>query len=150
MTGTSAPQWPDLTAEHPLSQFLAQLPAILETAAHNEIYGVKLDAAGSFHTKLILQKFLRAQGNDVEKAKEQLSKALIWRKEFQPEKCLEDKFSKEKFAGLGFVTVLEKVPQSVNEKDICTWNIYGAVKDNKKTFGDLDAYVLADVMRRMI
>lgn len=139
MAEVSTPQWPELAAEHPLSQFLTQLPSILETAAHNEIYGIKLDAAGPFHTKLILQKFLRANANDVEKAKEQLSKALTWRKEFQPEKCLEDKFPKDKFDGLGYVTVLEKVPGSENEKDICTWNIYGAVKDNKKTFGDLDA-----------
>lgn len=139
MAEVSAPQWPELTPEHPLSKFLALLPAILDTAGHTEIYGINLDAAGSFHTKLILQKFLRANSNDVEKAKEQLLKALTWRKEFQPEKCLEDKFPQDKFAGLGYVTVLEKVPGSVNEKDICTWNIYGAVKDNKKTFGDLDA-----------
>lgn len=139
MAEVSAPQWPELAPENPLSQLLSQLPAILETAGHTEIYGIKLDAAGSFHTKLILQKFLRANANAVEKAKEQLSKALIWRKEFQPEKCLEDEFPQDKFAGLGYVTVLENVPESVNGKDICTWNIYGAVKDNKKTFGDLDA-----------
>jgi hypothetical protein len=33
------------------------------------------------------------------------------------------------------------VPESENKKDIVTFNIYGAVKDNKATFGDLDAYV---------
>lgn len=143
MTGESAPQWPELTPEHPLSKLLTLLPAILETTGHCEIYGIKLDAAAPFHTKLILQKFLRANHNHVEKAKEQLSKALTWRKAFQPEKCLGDKFPQDKFAGLGYVTVLEKVPGSVNEKDICTWNIYGAVKDNKKTFGHLDAYVYA-------
>ncbi|TID27467.1 Ribosome assembly protein 4 [Venturia nashicola] len=141
MAENPVPQWPELTPEHPLSKFLTLLPAILETTGHAEIYGIKLDPAGSFHTKLILQKLLRANANDVTKAKEQLTKALTWRKEFQPEKCLEDKFPQEKFAGLGYVTVLENVPGSVNKKDICTWNIYGAVKDNKKTFGDLDAFM---------
>jgi len=30
------------------------------------------------------------------------------------------------------------VPGSQNANDVTVWNIYGAVKDNKKTFSDLD------------
>jgi hypothetical protein len=33
---------------------------------------------------------------------------------------------------------VEGVPESKNAKDIATFNIYGAVKDKKATFGDLE------------
>jgi len=33
------------------------------------------------------------------------------------------------------------VPDSPNKKDICTFNIYGAVTDNTLTFGDLDGFM---------
>jgi len=79
--------WPALEADHPLSQLLSKLPAILEETAYDEVYGITLAPAGSFQTKLILQKFLRANANDLEKAIEQLTKALKWRKEFQPLKA---------------------------------------------------------------
>jgi len=134
-------EWPAIGADHPLSKLLAELPSLLETAAYDEIYGIKLDASGSFQTKLILQKFLRANSNDVDKAKNQLLEALKWRKTYEPLKALHEKFSRDKFNGLGYVTVLEKVPGSENEKDVCTFNVYGAVKDNQKTFGDLDEFM---------
>jgi hypothetical protein len=50
----------------------------------------------------------------------------------------EQVFDKTKFQGLGYVTRLRNVIGSSNEEDIATFNIYGAVKDTKKTFGDLD------------
>jgi len=138
MAAPVSAEWPALTEDHPMSQFLSQLPKILETEAYDEVYGVKLTPEGSFHTKLILQKFIRANANDIDKAKDQLSKTLKWRKETGPLQLMTQKFPKDKFDGLGYVTVLEKVPGSENEKDICTFNVYGAVKDNKKTFGELD------------
>ena len=32
--------------------------------------------------------------------------------------------------------------KSGQKKEIVTWNIYGAVKDNKATFGDVDEYAI--------
>jgi hypothetical protein len=64
--------------------------------------------------------------------------ALKWRKEFKPLEVKDQVFDKTKFQGLGYVTHLKNVPGSPNEEDIATFNIYGAVKDTKKTFGDLD------------
>jgi hypothetical protein len=64
--------------------------------------------------------------------------ALKWRKEFKPLEVKEQVFDKTKFEGLGYVTHLKNVPGSSNEEDIATFNIYGAVKDTKKTFGNLD------------
>lgn len=91
-----------------------------------------------FSTLLILQKFLRANQGQVNKACEQLLGALKWRKEFKPLEVKRQVFDKTKFQGLGYITKLKNVPESPNHVDIATFNIYGAVKDTKKTFGDLD------------
>ncbi|KAF2458033.1 phosphatidylinositol transfer protein SFH5 [Lineolata rhizophorae] len=137
----SGPSWPELPPDHPLAKFVAELGAILDEVGHDEMYGVKLDKSGPFHTKLVLQKFLRANSNDLDKAKEQLRNSLKWRKEYNPLKAKDEVFSKEKFGGLGYVTVVEGVPDSGNAKDVITYNNYGAVKDFKVTFGDLDAFI---------
>lgn len=94
--------------------------------------------AAPFSTLLILQKFLRANQGQINKACEQLLGALKWRKEFKPLEVKKQVFDKTKFEGLGYITKLKNVPESPNEVDIATFNIYGAVKDTKKTFGDLD------------
>ena len=132
--------WPVVDENHPLSKLLAELPAILKEADYNEVYGITLDPAEPAYTKLILQKFLRANANDLAKAKQQLLSTLKWRKEFQPLKAKEETFSKERFGGLGYVTFAEGVPGSVTEKDVVTYNVYGAVKDKKATFEDLQGY----------
>lgn len=36
--------WKNLTPDHSLSKFAAELPGILEECSHNEMYGVKLEA----------------------------------------------------------------------------------------------------------
>jgi len=142
--------WTDLPEGHVLSKFSAQLAQILEKTGYKEMYGVELVAPSESNptpphsTLLILQKFLRANENDVPKASAQLTEALKWRKDFQPLKVKEEVFSKEKFAGLGYITVLEGVPGSstaTGKGDVATWNIYGAVKDIKGTFGNLDEFI---------
>lgn len=113
----------------PLTQLSARLPKILSEADYNEVYGVQLSASGSpipFSTTLILQKFLRANADDVEAAATQLLETLKWRKTFQPLKLLENQsFSQTKFNGLGYVTELSNVPESVRPegKEIVTFNI---------------------------
>lgn len=82
-----------------------------------------------------MQKFLRANANDLPKAEEQLLSTLKWRKEFDPVKAASETFPKDKFEGLGYVTEIDG--------GIVTWNIYGAVKDYEKTFVPVDEYVLA-------
>jgi hypothetical protein len=138
----SAPVWPELAPDHPLSNFCSELESIRSAADYHEVYGVDISDSNSFHTKLILQKFLRANANDIEKAEEQLLATLKWRKEFQPLEQLKASHNKESFGGLGYVMIIDGVPGSSNEKDVVTFNLYGAVKDNKKVFGDLIPYVL--------
>jgi hypothetical protein len=142
VTATQGPFWPETSPEHPLTKFYDTFETLVTEAAHSEVYGIELTKSNPFHTKLILQKFLRANQNDLEKAKQQLLETLKWRKEFDPTKAAGESFERKRFDGLGYVLEVEGVPESPNKKDIVTFNIYGAVKDNKATFGDLEGYVL--------
>ncbi|EON64667.1 hypothetical protein W97_03900 [Coniosporium apollinis CBS 100218] len=139
--GSNEPSWPALSEGHPLAKLTAQLPDILREADYAEVYGITLQPDAPFHTKLILQKYLRANQNDLAKAREQLLATLKWRREFQPLKAVEEVFSRKRFGGLGYVCVVDGVPGSVNGRDVVTFNIYGAVKDNKATFGDLEGFL---------
>jgi hypothetical protein len=141
VTPTTGPFWPETAPDHPLTQFYDAFEDLISEASHSEVYGIELSKSNPFSTKLILQKFLRANQNDLAKAKQQLLDTLKWRKEFDPIKAADETFDKAKFDGLGYVLEIEGVPESPNKKDIATFNIYGAVKDNKATFGDLDLYV---------
>lgn len=136
---TQGPFWPETSPDHPLTKFYDGFGALVTEAAHNEVYGIELSKSNAFHTKLILQKFLRANQNDLDKAKQQLLDTLKWRKEFDPSKAVDESFEKSRFDGLGYVLEVDGVPESPNKIDIVTFNIYGAVKDNKATFGDLEA-----------
>ncbi|KAF2645075.1 CRAL/TRIO domain-containing protein [Massarina eburnea CBS 473.64] len=133
--------WPDTAADHPLTQFFDLFESLVEESGHDEVFGVKLAKSAPFHTKLILQKFLRANQNDLEKAKQQLLETLKWRKEFDPLKAAGETFPKDKFDGLGYIVEVEGVPKSKADRDVITFNVYGAVKDNKKTFGDLEGFL---------
>lgn len=90
---------------------------------------------------MILQKFLRANMDDLPKAKTQLTEALKWRKSYNPLAAKDEVFDASKFSGLGYVTTIKGAKGTGNEQDAACINIYGAAaKDPKKTFGDTDAY----------
>lgn len=128
-------------ASAPYDDLLAALPDLLKEADYNEVYGVELDSSGDVKTSIILQKFLRANANDLTKAKEQLLDTLKWRKQFNPLACKDEAFSKERFENLGFVIQSSGVPGSPNAKDVITFNVYGGVKDNKVTFEDIPSFI---------
>ncbi|KXT05542.1 hypothetical protein AC578_3688 [Pseudocercospora eumusae] len=142
-----AADWSNLPKEHKLRKFSEALGDILKNAGYNEMYGIELkapegDQPTAHTTLIILQKFLRANVDDLEKAKDQLLHALKWRKEYQPLKVRDEIFDAEKFGKLGYVTKVKGASETPNDEDVATWNIYGAVgKDIKKTFGDTDAFV---------
>lgn len=135
------PSWPSLPVEHPLSQLSEKLPALLKEAEYAEVYGIDLHDGTLFQRNMILQKFLRANANNVDQALSQLLDTLKWRKSYQPLKVKDEVFDKVKFGGLGYVTVLKDVPGSENVRDSATFNIYGAVTDDKATFGDVAAFM---------
>ena len=121
----------------PMTRLLSELPDIIEQTGHTEMWGVELKDADHVPTIIVLEKFLRANNKDTTKAKAQLTEALNWRKKMDPLKLLaEREFDSEKFGNLGYVTVYETTEK--HGKEIVTWNIYGAVKDKQKTFGDVE------------
>ena len=121
----------------PLSQLFTELPAIVKDADYKEMWGVELANDSHVPTTIVLEKFLRANGKDVGKAKTQLTEALKWRKKMNPIKLLaETDFDQSKFGGLGYVTVYPETES--HGKEIVTWNIYGAVKSNLETFGNVE------------
>jgi hypothetical protein len=135
----SAGIWPALHNYHPLYLFYLNLDDIIGRADYNEMWGITLKPIEDstdietfdFHTLLILQKFLRSNENDVDLAKEQLQRTLIWRKKFDPVKAMGEIFSKENFSGLGYVTTIHR---RNGDKEFVTWNIYGAVEDYTTIF----------------
>lgn len=134
-------------ASSPLSQLFTLLPEITKEADYSEMWGVNLTPSSTdVPTSIVLEKFLRANAKDVPLAKKQLIEALKWRKEIHPLKLVDEEFDAKKFGGLGYVGVYEtaaqaKTPKPGEEgkKEIVTWNIYGNVKSNTDTFGDVDA-----------
>jgi phosphatidylinositol transfer protein SFH5 len=94
-----------------------------------------------FDTLLVLQKYLRSNANDLDKAEDSLTKTLEWRKEFgldqEGEKSAKglEGVEGDEFEGLGVIT---EVRYSTGGKIIVTWNLYGVVKDKEATFGDVD------------
>lgn len=129
---------PEATAEAPrtpLEKLAAKLPEIIKKTDHTEMWGVELVEKDHLPTQVILQKFLRANDNDVAAAEKQLTDALEWRKKVQPASLVSETFDKKKFGDLGYVTVHK---DEAGKETVITWNIYGAVKDNKATFGNVE------------
>ena len=121
--------------ETSFSKLAARLPEIIKSAAHGEMWGVELSTPEHVPTKVVLQKFLRANNGDATAAEKQLSSALEWRKKLQPTALVAQTFDEKKYGGLGYVTVHK---DDKGKETVITWNVYGAVKNNKKTFGDVE------------
>jgi hypothetical protein len=128
-------------ATTPLAKLFQELPAIIKDAGHNEMWGVTLADESHVPTTIVLEKFLRANTKDVTKAKAQLTEALEWRKRTEPSELAGADYDSAKFGDLGYVTTYQ-LPDGKG-KEIITWNIYGAVKDVKATFGDVQEYASA-------
>lgn len=126
----------------PLDEFDAKLPEILKEIGHDEMWGVTLVTPASSHvpTAIVLQKFLNANDGNLAQAIDQLKGALKFRKEKKPLELLTKKFSANKFADLGAVTVYPVKDSAVPE--VFTWNLYGNVKGKMdEVFVPLDEYV---------
>ena len=119
----------------PLAKLVARLPEITNKTGHNEMWGVQLDDPERIPAQVVLQKFLRANSNDLDASEKQLTSALEWRKKMQPLSLVSQAYDASKFGGLGFVTVHK---DEAGKETVITWNIYGAVKDNKATFGNVE------------
>ncbi|KAM3447122.1 hypothetical protein MY3296_009022 [Beauveria thailandica] len=123
----------------PLARLTARLAEITTKVDYKEMWGVQLDGSSeNIPSQVVLQKFLRANSNNAEAAEKQLASALEWRKKMQPASLVDQQFDKSKFADLGYVTIHK---DDAGKETVVTWNIYGAVKDNKATFGNVDEFI---------
>ncbi|KAJ6442236.1 CRAL/TRIO domain-containing protein [Purpureocillium lavendulum] len=129
-----------VTTETPLAKLTARLPTVLEQVGHTEMWGVELSASSDHApSQVILQKFLRANNGDVAAAEKQLVAALEWRKKVNPAALVSEVFDSAKFGGLGYVTVHPDA--AAGKETVITWNIYGSVKNNKATFGNVQEFI---------
>ncbi|RGP80937.1 hypothetical protein FLONG3_925 [Fusarium longipes] len=124
--------------ETPLTKLDGRLNDICSKAQHREMWGVQLSSINHIPTMVVLQKFLRANNDDPVAAEKQLTLALEWRKQMNPTALVTQTFDKTKFDNLGFVTVHRA---ENNKETVITWNIYGAVKDKKATFGNVEEFI---------
>lgn len=149
---TASPVWPEMEESHPLRALHNELAAVLCEEPPHKIWGVTLSPdPNHFSTKLILQKFLRANKGDKEKAKKQLAETLEWRRTyFGDDGKVAGGWDESKFEGLAYITkeVVEDARAETEKEIIVTWNIYGHVKDFPKTFGDVEEYSSLIYLRR--
>ncbi|KAF4119866.1 phosphatidylinositol transfer protein SFH5 [Geosmithia morbida] len=125
----------------PIAKLAARLPEIVKKSGHAEMWAVDLsvdDALKHAPTKVVLQKFLRANNGDPATAEKQLTSALEWRAKTQPGKLVDELYDEAKYGGLGYLTVHK---DAQGKETIITWNIYGAVKDKKATFGNVQDFI---------
>ncbi|KAI0160758.1 CRAL-TRIO domain-containing protein [Xylariaceae sp. FL1272] len=124
--------------EEPTSS-IQELWTCAKAHEHKEIWGVTLaDPSTHIPSQIVLQKYLNANDGDLVKSREQLTKTLDWRKKMQPLELVKQKYSKEKFGTLGYVTTHSG---DAAAREVFTWNIYGNVKSIDTTFGDLDEFI---------
>lgn len=143
MSATS-PIWPEVEESHPLNTLHTELATLLSEEPAHKIWGITLSPEpGHFSTLLILQKFLRANKGDKEKAKKQFEDTLQWRRSYFDENGkVIGSWDKSKFEDLAYITeeTVKSTGADERKKTIVTWNIYGHVKDFAKTFGDVEEY----------
>ena len=133
----AAPSTEKPTSSTPLDDLTSRLPALLSTASHSEIWSVSLTSP-SPQRDLVLRKYLAAHKNNVSAAADGILATLKWRREFKPLEAVKETHDAGKFGGLGYVTL---VKGEGDKERVVTWNVYGAVKDHKATFGNLDAFL---------
>src|ERR1039457_3990472 len=92
-----------------IDQLHNRLPQILDDSVHSEMFGVPLvpispDAEPDVPTRIVLNKFLRANNNNVDRAGAHLTAALVWRRSTDPLTLANKVFSREKFESIGAIT----------------------------------------------
>ncbi|CDK25758.1 unnamed protein product [Kuraishia capsulata CBS 1993] len=118
-----------------VTAFLKKLPALIEEAEYDELFGYQLDSKGDFYdeniARILLAKYLKANNGSLSEAETQLLNTLKWRAEFKPLLAAFSETHPTKFSELGVLTVDNAA--AADEK-IITWNLYGKMDDVKEIF----------------
>ncbi|OJT12451.1 Phosphatidylinositol transfer protein sfh5 [Trametes pubescens] len=99
------------------------------------LWGVTLSPTPDAKTSVVLAKFVRARELNVAAAQEMLVATLRWRDEFKIGEIMKEEFDADVFGRLGRVFGKDKEGRPV------TYNLYGAVKDMKAVFGDVQRFI---------
>ncbi|KAI0352077.1 CRAL/TRIO domain-containing protein [Trametes cingulata] len=99
------------------------------------LWGVTLSTTPDAKASVVLAKFVRARELNVAQAQEMLVATLRWRDEFKIDEVVKEEFDPEVFGKLGKVFGKDKEGRPV------TYNLYGAVKDMKAVFGDVQKFI---------
>ncbi|TFY80038.1 hypothetical protein EWM64_g3974 [Hericium alpestre] len=129
-----------------LKEFRKELPEIFASAYDSkadakttaiQLWGVTIDPNGAKDARasVILMKWLRARNLNVAEAKTMMIATLRWRDEFKVDEALKEEFPEEVFGRIGHVFGKDK-----NGRPI-TYNLYGANKDIKAVFGDVQRFL---------
>lgn len=145
-TPPTVPGEPPVSLSAPLKKLALLIPDLISKTGHSEIWGVQLSSPETHvPTQIVLQKYLNANDGDAAKAADQLQKTLEWRAKTKPLDLLNQKFSKPKFGGLGYVANYSKGDEAkdtaTGPQQVFTWNIYGSVKSIDETFGSLSEFL---------
>ncbi|KAH8103829.1 CRAL-TRIO domain-containing protein [Cristinia sonorae] len=130
-----------------LKEFRTQLPEIFAKAFHPEdtsakpepitLWGVTVDPyapKSDARISVLLMKFLRARTLDVSQAHDMLVATLKWRKQFDIESLLTEKFDDAVFGKVGYVVGRDKEGRPVN------YNLYGG-EEIKAVFSDVPRFI---------
>ncbi|KAI0369848.1 CRAL/TRIO domain-containing protein [Pilatotrama ljubarskyi] len=99
------------------------------------LWGVTLSTTPDAKASVVLAKFARARELNVAQAAEMLVATLRWRDEFKIDEVVKEEFDQDVFGRLGKVFGKDKEGRPV------TYNLYGAVKDMKAVFGDVQRFI---------
>ncbi|KLO12735.1 CRAL/TRIO domain-containing protein [Schizopora paradoxa] len=108
-----------------------------ESSKTYTLWGINIspDSPPDARKSVVLVKFLRARNNDVGEALKMLTDTLKWREEFKVEEALKEDYPADVFGNLGHIFGKDKLNHPV------TYNLYGANKDLKAVFGDVDRFI---------
>ncbi|KAM6497051.1 CRAL-TRIO domain containing protein [Amanita muscaria] len=131
---------------HALKGFREQLPAMLEDAYEDpkaretpfKIWGITIDPVhpnNDARVSVVLMKFLRAPHLSIPDARDMFVSALRWRKIFDIDACIEETFPQDVFGQLGHIYGEDKEGRPI------VYNLYGANKDLKTVFGDVQRFL---------
>ncbi|KAF9454230.1 CRAL/TRIO domain-containing protein [Macrolepiota fuliginosa MF-IS2] len=129
-----------------LKEFRSLLPDILADAFPDDpkaketpftIWGVKVDPSSPRNAKVsvVLMKFLRARNLSIPDARDMFQGTLRWRKSFDMEGALQEKFPEGLFDKMGHVYGKDKEGRPI------MYNIYGGDNDLKAVFSDVHMFL---------
>ncbi|KAK2463600.1 hypothetical protein APHAL10511_004351 [Amanita phalloides] len=129
-----------------LKAFRKELPTMLQDACEDPLaagaqfllWGVNIDPRHpnrDARVSVVLMKFLRARNLSIPDARDMFISTLRWRKTFDIDVIMKEEFPQDIFGQLGHIYGRDKEGRPI------VYNLYGANKDLKAVFGDVQRFL---------